>query len=594
MTSPDSVPYRVLARKYRPQTFAELIGQDALVRTLTNAIQQNRLAHAFMLTGVRGVGKTTTARILARALNCIGADGQGGPTITPCGECDPCRSIAADRNIDVLEIDAASRTGIDDMREIIDGVRYKPVAARYKIYIIDEVHMLSKAAFNALLKTLEEPPEHTKFIFATTEIRKVPVTVLSRCQRFDLRRVESAELARHFTNIAVTEGTALEPEAATLIALAADGSVRDGLSLLDQAIALTIDQAAEASTQPIAAETVRGMLGLADRALVYDLFEAVMRGDMKASLAIYGDMHANGVDPLTLAQDLLELTHTLSRLKVGGEDDAFAASETERVRGRDLTQKLSVPVLTRTWQILLKGISEIQAASDGRSALDMVLIRLGFVVDLPLPGDLARITTASPAIMSSAASAPTSAAPQLSPGIPTQGGGSALRQLQPVEAAGTAPVAELPPQPQSFAQVVALFEERGEPMLRTHLAINCHLVHFESGRLEIRPSDKAPRDLANRVGNLLSEWTERRWVVSIANEGGAPTLYEQERAAEQQRQDWALAHPVIAAYLEAFPGATVEAMRPAEPVLPEAGPVDIDDETGDGESLQLFDEEQSS
>jgi DNA polymerase-3 subunit gamma/tau len=591
MISSDSVPYRVLARKYRPQTFAELIGQDALVRTLTNAIQQNRLAHAFMLTGVRGVGKTTTARILARALNCIGPDGQGGATVTPCGECDPCRSIAADRNIDVLEIDAASRTGIDDMREIIDGVRYKPVAARYKIYIIDEVHMLSKAAFNALLKTLEEPPEHTKFIFATTEIRKVPVTVLSRCQRFDLRRVESAELARHFTGIATTEGVSLEPEAASLIARAADGSVRDGLSLLDQAIALTIDQGAVAAS--IAAETVRGMLGLADRALIYDLFQAVMRGDMKAALALYGDMHANGIDPLTLAQDLLELTHTISRLKIGGDDDAFAASETERVRGRDLAQKLSVPVLTRTWQILLKGISEIQQASDGRSALDMVLIRLGFVVDLPLPGDLVRT---APAVVPSPIQvpAPTQPPPSMpTPAMPTPGGGSALRQLQPVEA-GTAPVAELPPQPQSFAAVVALFEERGEAMLRTHLAINCHLVHFELGRLEIRPSDRAPRDLANRVGNLLSEWTGRRWVVSIANEGGAPTLYEQERAAEQQRQDWALAHPVVAAYLAAFPGATVEALRPVEPVLPEAGSAEIDYETGDGEPSPLFDEEQSS
>jgi DNA polymerase-3 subunit gamma/tau len=589
MTSPDSVPYRVLARKYRPQTFAELIGQDALVRTLTNAIQQNRLAHAFMLTGVRGVGKTTTARILARALNCIAPDGQGGATVTPCGECDPCRSIAADRNIDVLEIDAASRTGIDDMREIIDGVRYKPVAARYKIYIIDEVHMLSKAAFNALLKTLEEPPEHTKFIFATTEIRKVPVTVLSRCQRFDLRRVESAELARHFTGIATTEGVSLEPEAANLIARAADGSVRDGLSLLDQAIALTIDQ--QAGEASIAAGTVRGMLGLADRALIYDLFEAVMRGDMKAALALYSDMHANGVDPLTLAQDLLELTHTLSRLKIGGDDDAFAASETERVRGRDFAQKLSVPVLTRTWQILLKGISEIQQASDGRSALDMVLIRLGFVVDLPLPGDLVRAAPAPAAAVPSPA--PVAAPPQLSSTMPTQTGGSALRQLQPVEA-GTAPVAELPAQPQSFAAVVALFEERGEAMLRTHLAINCHLVHFELGRLEIRPTERAPRDLANRVGNLLSEWTARRWVVSIANDGGAPTLYEQERAAEQQRQDWALAHPVVAAYLAAFPGATVEALRPVEPVLPEAGSAEIDYETGDGEPSPLFDEEQSS
>jgi DNA polymerase-3 subunit gamma/tau len=316
MTDPHdatgATPYRVLARKYRPQTFAQLIGQEALVRTLSNAIQAGRLAHAFLLTGVRGVGKTTTARIIARAVNCIGPDGTGGPTIEPCGTCEPCLSIAADRQVDVMELDAASRTGVDDIREIIDGVRYKPVSARYKVYIIDEVHMLSKNAFNALLKTLEEPPEHTKFVFATTEIRKVPVTVLSRCQRFDLRRIDAAELARHLTDVAGREAATLTPGAAALLARAADGSVRDGLSLLDQAIAL----AGGGDAATIEEDAVRAMLGLADRGLAFDLLEHVARGRIAEALALYADMHQGGADALALTQDLLELTHALTRLKV--------------------------------------------------------------------------------------------------------------------------------------------------------------------------------------------------------------------------------------------------------------------------------------
>jgi DNA polymerase-3 subunit gamma/tau len=591
-------PYRVLARKYRPQTFAELIGQEALVRTLTNAIQQNRIAHAFVLTGVRGVGKTTTARILARAFNCLGSDGTGGPTIEPCGVCEPCVSIAADRNVDVLEMDAASRTGVDDIREIIDGVRYRPVAARYKIYIIDEVHMLTKNAFNALLKTLEEPPEHTKFIFATTEIRKVPVTVLSRCQRFDLRRVEATELASHFTRIAGKEGVLISPEAAQLIARAADGSVRDGLSLLDQAIALTaeIDQSA-----PIAPETVRAMLGLADRALVYDLFEAAMRGDMPAALKLYGEMHANGADALSVAQDLLELTHTITRLKVAADPaDAFAAAETERVRGRELASKLSVPVLTRTWQILLKGVAEVAQAADGRAALDMVLIRLGFVADLPSPGELARIAAGAPPVAVSPPSSPASA-PVSQPVAQMQqrseigsGGGATARQLapEPQQAQAAVPQAETKPDPRSFEEVVALFAERREIMLRSHLATNCHLVHFEPGRLEIRPTERAPRDLANKVGDLLSSWTGERWVVSVAGAGGLPTLHEQAQAADRARHDWALAHPVIAAYLEAFPGAVVEAVRDHEieagQALPDAEPSDA--EAGESTEQQLEEE----
>ncbi|HZB92320.1 MAG TPA: DNA polymerase III subunit gamma/tau, partial [Stellaceae bacterium] len=382
MTEPGA-PYRVLARKYRPSTFAELIGQEAMVKTLTNAIATRRIAHAFILTGVRGVGKTTTARILARALNCIGPDGKGGPTIEPCGQCEPCRAIAEDRHVDVMEMDAASRTGVDDIRELTDGVRYKPVAARYKIYIIDEVHMLSKNAFNALLKTLEEPPADVIFIFATTEIHKVPITVLSRCQRFSLRRVPAELLAEHYRAIAEKEGVAAEPAAIALIARAADGSVRDGLSLLDQAIALGGGAVAESA--------VRDMLGIADRGLVFDLFETVLKGDAAGALQRMSALYEGGADPLMVLQDLLELAHLITRLKLvpgaAAEDPALAG---ERQRGLVLGERLGLPVLARAWQMLLKGIAEVQNAPSPLQAAEMVLVRLAYVADLPAPADLVR------------------------------------------------------------------------------------------------------------------------------------------------------------------------------------------------------------
>ncbi|NBB84456.1 MAG: DNA polymerase III subunit gamma/tau, partial [Alphaproteobacteria bacterium] len=370
---PEDEAYRVLARKYRPQTFAELIGQDALVRTLTNAIRAGRLAHAFVLTGVRGVGKTTTARIIAKALNCTGPDGHGGPTPEPCGVCDNCKAIAGDRHVDVMEMDAASRTGVDDIREIIDGVRYAPVAARFKVYIIDEVHMLTRNAFNALLKTLEEPPEHVKFVFATTEIRKVPVTVLSRCQRFDLPRVDQDLLIGHFTRIAEQEKAEAEPEAIAMIARAADGSVRDGLSLLDQAIS----QGYAGGEGRVSADQVRHMLGLADRTRVIELFDQVLRGEAPAALETLADMHRLGADPLQVLQDLLDFTHFLTRAKLLPQvlDDP-AVPEAERARGKALAEGLGVPVLTRCWQMLLKGVGEVQTAPQPEPALEMVLIRL--------------------------------------------------------------------------------------------------------------------------------------------------------------------------------------------------------------------------
>ena len=388
--------YRVLARKYRPSTFAELIGQEAMVRTLSNAIATGRIAHAFILTGVRGVGKTTTARILARALNCVGPDGSGGATAEPCGRCAQCLAIADDRHVDVMEMDAASRTGVDDIRELTEGVRYRPVFGRYKVYIIDEVHMLSKNAFNALLKTLEEPPPDVKFVFATTEINKVPVTVLSRCQRFSLRRVPVEQLIPHYRRIAEAEGVEIEPAALALIARAADGSVRDGLSLLDQAIALSGGRVAEAA--------VRDMLGIADRGLVFDLLESVLRGDAPAALAQMRHLYQGGADPLVILQDLLDLSHFVTRLKLAPEaGTGDPVAEGDRARARPLAERLTIPVLARVWQMLLKGLEEVQVAPSPIQAAEMVLVRLAYVADLPAPAELVRSVVAAPGLAGTAA-----------------------------------------------------------------------------------------------------------------------------------------------------------------------------------------------
>ncbi len=541
--------YQVLARKYRPTTFEALRGQDALVRTLTNAITSGRLAHGYMLTGVRGVGKTTTARLIARALNCVGADGKGGPTPTPCGMCVHCTAIAEDRHVDVLEMDAASRTGIDDIRELLEGVRYRPVSARYKIYIIDEVHMLSDKAFNALLKTLEEPPEHVKFIFATTEIRKVPITVLSRCQRFDLRRIESATLQKLFSDVSAKEGAAVDEGALALIARAADGSARDGLSILDQAIS-------QAGGKQVSETAVRDMLGLADRALVFDLLEAVMSGDVKTALDVLAGQYAAGASPVVVLQDLLELVHWLTRLKVapdGAADPALA--ENERTRGGAMAEKLGMSVLTRAWQMLLKGLGEARAAPMPLQAVEMVLVRLAYAADLPTPADAVKSLEAGGAV---AARAPTPAPVRPAP-RPTMTATAIATEHMPQPALSAAPqaTAEPLPQPQSFAEVVKLFVAKREAVLSTHLHRNVHLVRFEQGLIEFKPARLAPGDLAGQVGKMLTNWTGQRWVVSVSNAGGAPTLYDQEIEA-------AKSDPLVKSILEAFPGATVEAIKPAE------------------------------
>ncbi|SIS47045.1 DNA polymerase III subunit gamma/tau [Insolitispirillum peregrinum] len=648
-TEPSSVAtseaaYRVLARKYRPADFSTLIGQQALVRTLSNAIRTGRLAQAYVLTGVRGVGKTTTARIIARCLNCIGLDGTGGPTVEPCGQCEHCRAIAEDRHVDVFEMDAASRTGVGDIRELIEGVRYRPTSARYKIYIIDEVHMLSTGAFNALLKTLEEPPEHVKFIFATTEIRKVPVTVLSRCQRFDLRRVTAETLADHFTRIAAAEQARIEDGALRLVARAADGSVRDGLSLLDQAIAQA--GAGAGGDGMVTEQQVRDMLGLADRAVVFDLFDAVMRGDIQTALTLLNDQYAAGADPVVVLNDMLELTHWLTRLKVtpASADDPMAA-ETERVRGKDMAGRLAVPVLTRTWQMLLKGISEARSASSTLQATEMCLIRLSYAADLPSPVEaLAKLQAAggpagNPPLAGGAPNRPSPS--PASPTVPTSSPAPVPAPVEPpapvpvrppvpsVPPAPVPPVSapapahevppwateELPPAdlapppversvappppparpapqpapdgggdvlpvPASFDRVVALFRQKREAVLQVHLERDVHLVRYD-GR-------------ACRIDLRLTPKIPRDFTLQVSKllsqwTGRPWTISGSEQAGEatlfEQTMTGARANPLVQKILEAFPKASIGLVRDLEEkplfeALPPAPPETYDPEDG--------------
>ena len=567
--------YRVLARKYRPTDFNTLIGQDALVRTLTNAIQSGRLAHAFMLTGVRGVGKTTTARIIARALNCIGPDGQGGETAEPCGVCENCTAIAEDRHVDVMEMDAASRTGVDDIREIIEGVRYKPVSARYKVYIIDEVHMLSKNAFNALLKTLEEPPEHVKFIFATTEIRKVPVTVLSRCQRFDLRRIDMDTLSKHFKSIVEQENASVTEGALALISRAADGSVRDGLSLLDQAIAHTAGEVGE--------DAVRDMLGLADRARTFDLLDAVMKGDVEEALGQLASQYDSGADPAQVLEDMLELVHWLTRIKVTPTAaDAPGVPEMERTRGGEMARGLSMAALTRGWQMLLKGLGEVRSAPSALQAAEMILVRLMYGLELPGPADVLKklqdsppaqpqspapsgggVSTGGGGTSTLASGAPTQPTAPTTTHGPTMSAGSGA-QAQSQAQAETKPlsVSELQlPDPQTYEQVVELAETVGEMIIHANLISNVHLVSFQPGRMEYHPTEHALGDLAQRMTKMLNDHTSRRWVVSVSSQPGAATLQQQQQAVVAAEKAEAAKDPLVQAVLNAFPGAEIGAVK---------------------------------
>ena len=572
----EAAPYRVLARKYRPQTFDDLIGQDSLVRILRRAFELKRVAHAFMLTGVRGVGKTTTARIIARALNCIGPDGNGGPTADPCGVCANCTAILADRHPDVLEMDAASRTGVDDVREIIEATRFRPMQARMKVFIIDEVHMLSRNAFNALLKTLEEPPPQVTFIFATTELRKVPVTVLSRCQRFDLRRVPQSLLAGHFHNIALKEGATLSEDALALIARAADGSVRDGLSLLDQAIAQGASDA----------DAVADMLGLADRGLVFDLLDALMAGKPADALDLTDQAYARGADLGVLLADLLDLLHLISRLKaIPSLREGRDLPEAERTRGGALADRLSNAVLGRAWQILLKGVQEIETAPDRRQAAEMVLIRLCYASLLPTPDRLIRQLTeggqdlslpAGPFTPPGGASAATQSGAAVSgiasTNVSESSGGPAPRAhvrlvanggtiLEPgvgyAEAAPEPePEPELPPPPRTWREMVAMVAREREPVLHGMLRNAVHLVRFSPPDVQIRAEEPQAR-IERQLQKLLDRVYPGQWRISASTAPGEPTLDEQGAEVVAINQASVEEHPLVQAILKAFPGAKI-------------------------------------
>ncbi|MEZ0278190.1 MAG: DNA polymerase III subunit gamma/tau, partial [Methylibium sp.] len=543
--------HAALARKYRPKTFAELIGQEAMVRTLRNAFASGRVAQAYMLTGVRGVGKTTTARLIARALN-YEAPGADGPTLDMEGEGIHCRAILESRHLDVVEMDAASHTGIDDVRELIDSAHYKPNTARYKVYIIDEVHMLSKQAFNGLLKTLEEPPGHVKFIFATTEARKVPVTVLSRCQRFDLRRIEIEPLTAHLASVVEQEGAAAERPALALIARAAEGSVRDALSILDRAIAF--------GSGRVEADAVRGLLGLADRGRVFDLLETVLRGDAGGALTLFSALTADGAEPGQAVADLADAVHAVTLAKAAGTADP-AASEAERARAADLAARLKMPVLARAWQMLLKGYDEVRSSPRPQAAADMVLVRLAYAADLPTPGELARASRDGDA---APAPRPERAAPQPSP---------APRKPAPAEssvkAMPSAEAAQLQPDPaedvslQSFDDVVALAEAKRDLKLRNALLEQVRLVDFKPGAIQLKLLPNAPRDLTQDLRKKLAGWTGRLWSVDSSESEGKPPLGQQRREKEKREIDAVSEHPAVREVLEHFPDAKIVAVRPA-------------------------------
>jgi DNA polymerase-3 subunit gamma/tau len=557
MTDAPPQAYRVLARKYRPETFDDLVGQDAMVRTLKNAFKADRIAQAFIMTGIRGTGKTTTARIIAKGMNCIGADGAGGPTTEPCGQCEHCTAIMEGRHVDVLEMDAASRTGVGDIRDIIDSVAYRAASARYKIYIIDEVHMLSTSAFNALLKTLEEPPEHVKFIFATTEIRKVPVTVLSRCQRFDLRRIDPEEMIAMLRRIADAEAAAIADDALALIARAAEGSARDATSLMDQAIS-------HGAGETTAGE-VRAMLGLADRGRVLDLFDLIMQGDAAGALGELSGQYAEGADPMAVLRDLAEVAHWVSVVKItpeAAEDPTIGPDE--RDRGRQMAEALPMRVLTRMWQMLLKALEEVAAAPNAMMAAEMAVIRMTHVADLPAPEELVRKLQDTP---------PTPPGPgggQATAGAESAPAPSARAPAQAPAGAG-GPTAALAAQPETaldryptFEHVVELIRAGRDATLQIDVQRYVRLVAYRPGRIEFEPAPGAPSDLSQRLGAALQRWTGARWAVSVVSSGGAPTIDEAEAAAFDDLKAQAAGHPLVQAVLEAFPGAEITAIRTPE------------------------------
>ncbi|MGO4915254.1 DNA polymerase III subunit gamma/tau [Pseudogemmobacter sp. W21_MBD1_M6] len=560
MSDAADTGYQVLARKYRPATFADLIGQDAMVRTLKNAFQADRIAHAFVMTGIRGTGKTTTARIIAKGMNCTGPDGTGGPTTDPCGVCDNCIAIAEGRHVDVMEMDAASRTGVGDIREIIESVNYRAASARYKVYIIDEVHMLSTNAFNALLKTLEEPPAHCKFIFATTEIRKVPVTVLSRCQRFDLRRIEPEVMIAHLKSIAAKERAEIADDALALITRAAEGSVRDAMSLMDQAIAhgageTTVDQ-------------VRAMLGLADRGRILDLFNLIMEGNAAAALSELSAQYADGADPMAVLRDLAEVTHWVSVIKITPEAAADpTVGPDERTRGMEMAQRIPMRILTRMWQMLLKSLEELAMAPNAMMAAEMAIIRLTHVADLPAPEDLVRkLQNMNPPPSGGNAPAPAHT------GTP-QGTVSHHRGAVLSSGAATA----LAHQPEdalarfaTFEHVVDLIRTNRDVKLLVEVETGLRLAAYAPGRIEYVPTPTATPSLAATLAQRLQSWTGARWTVTVVNDGGARTIAEERDKDRLELEQKAMDHPLVQAVLLAFPKARITEIRTPEDIAKEA------------------------
>lgn len=553
----DNAQSHVLARKYRPQVFADLIGQEALVKTITNAIATNRLAHAYMLTGIRGVGKTSSARIIAKGLNCIGEDGQGGMTPNPCGKCRHCLDIAADSHIDVIEIDAASNTGVDNVREIIEGAKYNPVSARFKIYIIDEVHMLSKQAFNALLKTLEEPPARIKFIFATTEIRKVPITILSRCQRFDLRRLDEGLLSDHLGKITASEGAKAEEEALHLIARAGDGSVRDSLSLLDQAI-----------TQfngDIKTADIRDMLGLADRSGLFDLYEAIMSGQVADALNLLDNQYNQGADPLVITQDMMDLTHWLTRVKIMPElANDLTVPETERVRGKKMAETLSMASLTSVWQMLLKGILEVKGADNALKTLEMLVVRLAYAADLPSPAQMIEDIKKNSSVID-VRPAPAVLAVQSVPVVQSSQSVSSPQMLSPMGFQEAAPVvqASVPTVSiKSIADMAKLAREKREMLLAFNIENHVRPIEITDGKLVCSFTDSAPDKLSFDLTKFLTANTGINWTIETKLEGGAKTQSEVKEEKKNQQLAELKTHPVVGAVLNAFKGAKIEKLTP--------------------------------
>ncbi len=609
--------YQVLARKYRPASFADLIGQDTMVRTLKNAFDSDRIAHAFILTGVRGVGKTTTARIIAKGLNCIGKDGKGGATVAPCGSCEPCVAIAQGRHVDVLEMDAASRTGVDNIREIIDSVHYRAASARYKIYIIDEVHMLSSSAFNALLKTLEEPPAHVKFIFATTEIRKIPITVMSRCQRFDLRRIEAEVMAEFLQKIAKAEKAKIEPDALALLIRAGEGSVRDALSLLDQAIAH--------SNSDIKADKLRTMLGFADRGRTLDLFHFIMQGDAQSALVELAEQSAQGADPMAILSDLAEVTHWISVVKLSPEAAKDPTiSPDVRDRGLQAAEALAMRGLARMWQMLLKALKEIKDAPNALMAAEMAIIRLTHIADLPSPDEIIGLLKAqeqvapeeagedknsgageaTPKAVSKKTQTPVAKSPSLlqrlnqslasphnphkrprnlylilplNPNLPPlyhknrkpnktepatlvaiQGGTNGNAALDSAPNPNTDPNKAFT----DFAQVVALIRAKNDIPLLYEVETHLRLVSYKPGRIEFQPTPTAAKDLSQLLSQRLKLWTGHRWGVSIVGQGGGETIAEQNQARQSTQREQVKTHPLVAAAMEVFAGAEIVKVHP--------------------------------